>query len=162
MLRLTGVRGCGFLGFFCAMFLFSNVALCHNMSSEELMDDFRTQARESSKPINLFGNWRVSIIEIDGAFVRVPDSSDGATLQISNNQIAGTSGCNNFMSPYKETLNPQTLHIEGGASTRKMCQPEVMKFEDAFLGIFIGDFRVFKTFEGIVLERDNIKIYLVR
>lgn len=125
--------------------------------------DYKMQNNVTRKPINILGNWRISVIEMDGAFVRVPESSDNVALQISNNQISGNSGCNNFMSAYTTSQNPQTLHIEPGASTRKMCHPrEVMDFEDAFLRIFAGDFVVEKNFEGVTLVRDNIKIYLVR
>ncbi len=115
------------------------------------------------KPINLLGDWRISIIELDGAFIRVPDQVEGAFIQINNNQIVGVVGCNNFMSPYVHSTNPQQITISEGASTRKMCYPkEVMEFEDSFLRAFIGTFMVEKNFEGVVLVRDNLKIHLVR
>ncbi len=115
------------------------------------------------KPINILGDWHISIIEIDGAFMRVPEHAEGAYLQISNNNIAGVVGCNNFMLPYMSSINPQQITISDGATTRKMCHPEeVMKFEDSFLRLLNGSFMIEKNFEGITLVRDNIKIHLVR
>ena len=112
--------------------------------------------------LNYFGNWRVSIIEVDGAFMRVPEQAEGVSLQINNNQISGVAGCNNFMLPYN-TSNRQQITIHEGASTRKMCHPEeVMRFEDAFLRLLQGTFMIEKNFEGISLIRDNVKIHLVR
>lgn len=112
--------------------------------------------------VNFFGNWRISIIEVDGAFIRVPEQAEGVFLQINNNQISGVSGCNNFMLPYVVS-NTQQITIHEGASTRKMCHPEeVMRFEDAFLRLMQGTFVIEKNFEGITLVRDNVKIYLVR
>ncbi|RDU67570.1 META domain-containing protein [Helicobacter didelphidarum] len=123
----------------------------------------QSESNLSRKPINILGNWRINLIEIDGAFVRVPEQAEGAEIQISNNQIAGISGCNRFMSAYTSSINPQQIHIEDGASTRKMCHlSEVMQFESAFLEIFRGSFMIEKNFEGVSLIRDNIKIYLVR
>ncbi|MWV62393.1 META domain-containing protein [Helicobacter saguini] len=155
MLKMTIIAGT----------LFGGVALAHPNHGVNNGDDFRmnTEVNVARKPLNILGNWRVSVIEIDGAFVRVPESSDNVELQIGSNQISGNSGCNNFMSAYTTSLNPQILHIDAGASTRKMCHPrEVMEFEDAFLRIFAGDFAVEKNFEGIILVRDNVRIYLVR
>ncbi len=121
------------------------------------------QVGQKTAPINILGNWRVSIIEMDGAFIRVPEQAEGVALQINNNQISGIAGCNNFMSPYTLIENTQQITISEGASTRKMCHPEeVMRFEDAFLRLLNGTFMIEKNFEGITLVRDNVKIYLVR
>lgn len=142
-----------------ALFMGANAHEGHNHG----YGDSKMQNNVARKPVNIMGNWRVSVIEMDGAFVRVPEASDNVELQIGSNQISGNTGCNNFMSGYTASNNPQILHIEPGASTRKMCHPrEVMDFEDAFLRIFAGDFAVEKSFEGVTLVRDNIKIYLVR
>lgn len=127
----------------------------------EIHDDMQKVGQKAGK-INFFGNWRVSIIEIDGAFMRVPEQAEGVSLQINNNQISGIAGCNNFMLPYSVT-NTQQITISEGASTRKMCHPEeVMRFEDAFLRLLQGTFTVEKNFEGITLVKDNVKVYLVR
>lgn len=113
--------------------------------------------------VNLIGDWRVSLIEIDGAFTRVPEQAEGVSMQISSNQIAGIAGCNSFMSPYTLSANKQQITISEGASTRKMCHPEeVMRFEDSFLRLLNGTFMIEKNFEGITLVRDNVKIYLVK
>ena len=66
------------------------------------------------------------------------------------------------MSPYTMNTNPQQLTIKDGASTKKMCIPEVMQFENAFLRIFTGNFMVEKSFEGINLVRDGIIIHLTK
>ncbi|TLD83006.1 META domain-containing protein [Helicobacter trogontum] len=125
----------------------------------------RTQSigQQGNMAVNILGNWRVSLIEIDGAFTRVPEQAGDVTLQINNNQISGVSGCNNFMSPYTFSTNKQQIIISEGASTRRMCQPEeVMRFEDSFLRLLNGTFMIEKNFEGITLVRDNVKIYLVK
>ena len=51
--------------------------------------------------INILGDWRVSIIEIDGAFTRIPEFAETVYMQINSNQISGVAGCNSFMSPLK-------------------------------------------------------------
>lgn len=113
--------------------------------------------------INILGDWRVSIIEIDGAFTRIPEFAETVYMQINSNQISGVAGCNSFMSPYTLSADKQQIIISEGASTRKMCHPEeVMRFEDAFLRLLNGVFIIEKNFEGITLVRDNVKIYLVR
>ena len=145
--------------------LFSPLSACDCDDGRDGNREFKMQNETNlnRKAINISGNWRISIVEIDGAFVRVPESAEEAFVQIGSNQISGSAGCNNFMMGYTTSENPQRLNIEEGASTRKMCHPqEVMQFEDAFLRIFNGTFVVEKNFEGITLVRDNIKVYLVR
>ena len=48
-------------------------------------------------------------------------------------KIIGDSGCNRFMGPYKQ----ESAHISIGplGATRKACEPEVTKQEEAFLAI---------------------------
>lgn len=131
-------------------------ARADNMNINENMQ----QVGQKAGAVNFLGNWHVSIIEIDGALMRVPEQAY-VSLQINNNQITGISGCNNFMLPYIAT-NSQQITISEGASTRKMCQPEVMRFEDAFLRLLQGTFAIEKSFEGINLVRDAVKIHLVK
>lgn len=141
--------------------LFSAAFMQARADNMDIHDTFQN-VEHKMRNINLFGSWRVSIIEIDGAFMRVPEQANVVSVQINNNQISGISGCNNFMLPYSIT-NTQKITISEGASTRKMCYPEeVMRFEDAFLRLLRGTFTVEKNFEGITLVRDDVKIYLVR
>lgn len=128
-----------------------------------LPEELESKAEQKAEVVNILGNWRVSIIEIDGAFMRVPEAAGDVSLQVNSNQIMGVAGCNNFMLPYTPIANTQQITIKEGASTRKMCHPEeVMKFEDSFLRLLSGTFMVEKNFEGITLVRENVKIYLVR
>ena len=140
------------------------VSICLLSTTSIARDSYKLheESKISRTPINILGNWRISIIEIDGACVRVPAQAERADIQISNNQITGVVGCKSFMSPYTMNTNPQQLTIKDGASTKKMCIPEVMRFENAFLQIFTGNFMVEKSFEGINLVQDGITIHLTK
>lgn len=133
------------------------------LANEDVMQLNMQNMERNGSTINILGNWRVSLIEIDGAFTRVPAQAEDVSIQINTNQISGIAGCNNFMSPYTLSTNKQQITINEGVSTKKMCHPqEVMRFEDSFLRLLNGTFMIEKNFQGIVLVRDNVKIYLVK
>ena len=141
--------------------LFSFNSLSSHTCQENTMQQTQNNARVT--PINIFGNWHIKVIEVNGAFLRIPAESSETQLQIANNQISGTVGCNRFMVGYTSE-NAQQITINEGATTKKTCTPSsIMEFEDKFLQIFNGTFFIENNFYGgITFTKDNVKVYLER
>ena len=113
--------------------------------------------------VNIYGNWIITNIEVDGNAVIFPREINGIRISVLEDRISGNAGCNNFMIGY--TLQGTHITIsENGAMTKKMCEPSVVSFENAFMGIFSRDFdiREDKFSKRVIWRNDSVVIYMVR
>lgn len=84
---------------------------------------------------------------------------ESANITFTGNQYNGFSGCNRFFGSF--SLKNDKISFEGnGGSTKMLCPPEVMGFEDVLLGHLNGEFTLTKENEGFILHSNEIKIYL--
>ncbi|RDU73348.1 META domain-containing protein [Helicobacter aurati] len=143
----------------CSLLLCASSLFAANVQAHTNQYSYEKNERVSVS--NILGDWHIKLIERKGILFYVPRESENTQIQINNNQITGTAGCNHFMAGYIPRSNTQ-IDISHGAATKKMCSPKVMQFEDIFLQIFTGLFTVEPSFDGVVLVHDDTKVYLVR
>lgn len=74
-------------------------------------------------------------------------------------RVFGKAGCNRFFCSYEDKGDKISLN-ENIGSTKMMCDPEAMEFEDNFLQNFQGLFEITKDDNIIVLDNGKMKIYL--
>ena len=89
--------------------------------------------------VDMRGAWRIQSMVVDGLERFLPPGAEGGELRISDLEMSGIAGCNRFMTKYvREGEN--SIFIDEGGVTRRLCSPEIMEFEDTFLMLFTGYF----------------------
>ncbi|NDJ26395.1 MULTISPECIES: META domain-containing protein [unclassified Campylobacter] len=80
-------------------------------------------------------------------------------INFSKGKFNGFAGCNRFFGEFSLDKNKLSI-AENSGSTKMLCDPEAMIFEDALLASFKGDFELKKNENGFVLESPALQIHL--
>lgn len=84
---------------------------------------------------------------------------ENASITFTQNNYNGFAGCNRFFGSLS-LKNDKIVFADNGGSTRMLCPPEVMRFEDALLRHLSGEFTLTKENDSYILHSNEMKIYL--
>ncbi len=73
-------------------------------------------------------SWRLTRLDV----AETPESGESITLELKDGRLTGSAGCNRYFSDVTSD-GGQQLSVGPVGATRRMCLPEVMKDEGAFL-----------------------------
>jgi heat shock protein HslJ len=107
-----------------------------------------------ASPPSAEGHWILR--ELDGSKV---DQLQTLTLQNDGTRVSGNAGCNQFQGP--ASIHAGRMSVGALASTRKMCEPELMEDEQRYLAALERVQQIRVTDTELVLDDINGATILV-
>lgn len=84
---------------------------------------------------------------------------ENSSISFENDSYNGFAGCNNFFGSLG--LNGgKVSFLNNGGSTKMMCLPQIMAFEDILLGNLQGEFELYEQNDNFILRSNQLTIYL--